>query len=79
MGSISAMSSINRVLDRHHQDITNRMMAETKSRLVTGVLLENDVYEIATTWCLNDGTQLRGPSLDIDQLASDYPDCEVGY
>lgn len=79
MGSVSAMRSIDRVLDKHSGDIEQDLLREADSALVEGVHLINEVYSIEVVWWLSDGTRLRGPSLSIDQLANDYPDCEVAY
>lgn len=31
------------------------------------------------TWILSDGFELEGQMIDIDELADQYPDCDVGY
>lgn len=82
MGSSSAMSSIDRVLETHGEEIERELLQklsrETK-RLVTDVQLENNVYEITVTAVLTNGTYLALRPIDIDTLAQDYPDCKVGY
>lgn len=82
MGSISAMESINRVLEKHGEEIRNRYEEHIPASLkdvFKGVELENNLYSISVTWVFKDGTTLEGPALDIDFLAAQYPDCEVGY
>lgn len=78
MGSIAAMDSINRVLERHGGEIQQELLSRA-GKLVVGAALENNLYSIQVTWELVDGTTLEGASIDIDTLAEKYPDCEVGY
>lgn len=79
MGSISAMNSINRVLELHGNKIKARLLEGIKSSLVKDILLFNNVYEIQVVYVLADDTEIVGYPLDIDRLAEEYPDCEVGY
>ena len=43
------------------------------------VVLSNNTYTIQVGWQFQDGSTLDGPSIDIDDLADRYPDCDVGY
>lgn len=82
MGSVSAMSSIERIIERHRDELVQRMLEQapdTLRPLIQSVELENNVYSINTHWVFQDGAQLPGPAWDIDFLADEYPDCEVGY
>lgn len=81
MGSLSAMSSLNRVLENHGDEIRNELM-ETVPPSVRGhlreIVLTNQIHHIASSWLFEDGG-LEGPSFQIDELAERFPDCEVGY
>jgi len=82
MGSGSAMSSIDRVIERHGDEIRQNLiteLAEQTDGLVTDVHLENNLYEITVTAVLSNGKTLELRPMDIDNLAEDYPDCKVGY
>ena len=82
MGSISAMESLNRVLEKHGEEIQQEYAAlvpDIVKPIFAHVGLENAVYTIKVTWEFTDGSTLEGPSLDIDDLGQEYPDCEVGY
>ena len=78
MGSMSAMSSIERVLERHGDSLRAELLKQAKSGLVKDVVLGNNVYEIDVVYVLADGTELEGRPIDIDELAGWFPD-EVGY
>jgi hypothetical protein len=91
MGSVSAMESLNRVLDEHGQEMREEHLEALRAfvRAAGGdptrvdVSLENNLYS-EVSYLVVDGSgrqleELRGPSLDIDVLAEEYPDCEVGY
>lgn len=77
MGSVSAMASVDRVLKKHGKEIVEKYTPA--SPLIKKVVAENNVYSIQIHYLLVDGTWLEGPSIDIDTLAEEYPDCEVGY
>ena len=82
MGGISAMNSITRVLEKHGEEIQkgySNGIPETLRDQVTGVALTNECYSIRVFWELSTGDTLEGPSIDIDSLAENYPDCNVGY
>ena len=82
MGSISAMSSIDRVLEKHGEEIRKRYEEEVPAGLkdvFDRVELGNNMYNIGVTWVFKNGSTLEGPAIDIDNLADEYPDCEVGY
>jgi hypothetical protein len=86
MGSISAMGSINRVIEAHGPELVAEVTAALPSALramAPRVVLENRTYEIGVV------VQFDGPSgdpeslelsgYDIDGIAERFPDCEVGY
>lgn len=82
MGSISAMNSIDRVLEKHGKEIQQEYAAlvpELVKPIFDHVDLENAVYVVKVTWVFKDGSTLEGPTIDIDDLGQEYPDCEVGY
>jgi hypothetical protein len=76
------MSSIDRVLEKHGEEIRGEyeeQVPEIVRPVFDRVDLENNTYSIVVTWVFKDGSTLPGPALDIDNLAEEYPDCEVGY
>ena len=82
MGSLSAMNSINRVLEAHDDEIIaecSQMVPDSIRDQFDTVILENNLYSITTSWQFKDGSLLPGPPIDIDTLAGKYPDCQVGY
>lgn len=82
MGSISAMSSIERVLEQHGDEIRREWTQEVPAALIPPfrrVVLSNDIYGIQVEWEFEDGITLPGPRIDIDSLADRFPDCDVGY
>ena len=82
MGSISAMNSIDRVLEKHGEEIRKTYEEQVPPILkdvFSRVDLANTTYHIEVTWVFKGGATLEGPAIDIDTLADDYPDCEVGY
>lgn len=82
MGSISAMNSIDRVLEKHGEEIRQEyeeQVPEVLKPVFARIDLENNMYSIVVTWVFKDGSILPGPALDIDNLGEEYPDCDVGY
>lgn len=85
MGSVSATESINRVLDRHGERIRKALLDDYAQpgpdgrQLVRNITLSNDVYEIGVTALLVNGQELPMRGVSIDDLAEDFPDCDVGY
>lgn len=81
MGSIAAMNSINRVMEKHGDEICRKWLDSVRESnpLVEDVEIEGGLYKIHVMWVLQDGSRLPGPDIDIDTLAEEYPDCEVGY
>ena len=82
MGGISAMNSINRVLEAHAEEIRQEYLAQVPAShrdTVTDVLLSNNTYRIEVEWQLAGGHTSPGPSIDIDTLQESYPDCNVAY
>jgi hypothetical protein len=81
MGSCSAMSSIERVLDKHFEELHAEVLAslpESVTKIMKEVSLSNDIYHIGVTIEFEDGYVYLEP-MDIDALAERFPDCEVGY
>ena len=82
MGDLSAMSSIQRVLERHGDEIREEWAQEVPEALAevfSQVILSNNIHEIQVEWEFRGGGTLPGHCMDIDILAERYPDCEVGY
>ena len=82
MGGIAALSSINRVIETHGQEIQEEWAQEVPDSLkppFQGVALRANNYSIQVEWEFQGGVTLPGPTLDIDELADRYPDCEVSY
>ena len=82
MGDLSAMSSIQRVLERHGDEIREEWAQEVPEALTevfSQVILSNNINEIQVEWEFRGGGTLLGPCMDIDILAERFPDCEVGY
>ncbi len=82
MGSLSAMNSISRVLEKHGEELKKELMEMIPEHIrehVTGVDLSNEIYEITAGWTTNNGSTLPGPRIGIDTLANRFPDCDVGY
>ena len=80
MGDLSAMSSIARVLETHGDQIREEWAQQVPQSIrgtFTEVMLDNEVHGIRVSWKFQDGS-LGGPVIDIDELAEEYPDCEVG-
>lgn len=76
------MNSIDRVLEKHGNEIRQgyeEQVPESLKPVFGRVELENNMYCIDVTWVFSDGSTLPGPALDIDTLADEYPDCDVGY
>ena len=81
MGDLSAMNSITRVMETHGEKIKEewaRQVPDSVRGTFREVILDNSLRGIQVSWQFEDGS-LDGPLIDIDQLADDYPDCEVGY
>ena len=82
MGSISAMNSMSRVLEKHGDEIEREWLNSAPKNVrekLTGVGLTNEVYSIAVWWRFGDGEMLPGPRIGIDELAEQYHDCKIGY
>ena len=79
MGSISAMNSIERVLERHSKELLSELRERYSSNLIRHFSLDNNIYSISVQAELTDGTVLDLEPYDIDDLAERFPDCEVGY
>ena len=82
MGGISAMSSIDRLLEKHGDELKEELMQQVPESIrehVKAVTLVNEIYHIESGWVMADGGVLPGPQTDIDELADRFPDCEVAY
>ena len=82
MGDLCAMSSIERVLERHGDEIREEWAQEVPEALAevfSQVILSNNIHEIQVEWEFRGGGTLPGPCIDIDILADQYPDCDVNY
>jgi hypothetical protein len=86
MGSMSAMASLHRVLERHGDELVAEVLASLPSAvraLTPNIALENNLYALTVTASFPgpDGTTeyLVLDPYDIDDLAERFPDCEVGY
>ena len=82
MGDLSAMSSIERVLERHGDEIREewtREVPEALAGIFSQVILSNDIDAIQVEWEFRGGATLAGPCMDIDILAERFPDCDIGY
>ena len=82
MGSLSAMASLDRVIEKHGPELQKELLEQAPEKtkaLIRNVELSNEVYRIRTAWTFQNGDMLPGPELDIDMLAERFPDCEVGY
>ena len=71
MGDLSAMSSIERVLERHGDEIREEWAQEVPEALAevfSQVILSNNIHEIQVEWEFRGGGTLPGPCIDIDLL-----------
>ena len=90
MGSVSAMESIQRVLDAHGDELTAERL-EGWRRLVSRIGGEPDLARVTIQGELygasvfyeygsnSDGGGVAGVPFDIDELAERFPDCDVAY
>ena len=65
MGSISAMNSIERVLERHGDEIREewaQQIPEALAEVFSQVVLSNEVYGIQVEWEFRSGGTLPGPT-----------------
>ena len=82
MGDLCAMSSIERVLERHGDEIREEsasLVPKSLAGVFRKVILSNGTRCIQVEWEFRDGGTLPGPCIDIDLLADLYPDCDVSY
>ena len=76
------MNSIQRVLERHGDEIREEWAQEVPESLAgffRKVILSNEIRKIQVQWEFRGGGTLPGPCMDIDILAERFPDCEVSY
>lgn len=82
MRDMSAINSINRVIE-HHGDAIAAKYREQVPEILRGLFiavgLVNEIHALRITWDFWDGSFLQGPSINIECLADAYPDCAVGY
>ena len=85
MGSLSAMSSINRVFEAHGDELAAREQPCEKGARLTfkETVLENGTYGITVVhvFTRENGVEvvITGQEIAIDTLAEEFPDCDVGY
>jgi len=82
MGSVAAMNSIDRVLDKHSDELRQQYEEHVPAQLrdiFERVGLENICYGIRVHWIFKGDATLEGPEISIDTLADWYSDCEIGY
>ncbi len=86
MGSVSAMASLNRVLERHGDELVAEVLASLPAAvraLQPSISLENNLYSLTVTAAFPgpDGATeyLVLDPYEIDELAERFPDSEVGY
>jgi hypothetical protein len=82
MGSVSAMSSIKRVLDDHGSELEAEVRAALPApvrSLAPSITLENRTYEVAVELGFDGGERLSLSAYDIDELGDRFRCCEVGY
>jgi len=85
MGSIAAMSSLDRVLEMHEDELYAAYHPCKPGTKLTyqKTWFENNLYSLTVghVFLTEDGREVTilGEAIDIDTLAEKYPDCEVGY
>jgi hypothetical protein len=81
MGSISAMNSLDRVIEKHEKELIAEVEANLPKELrrVAKIMLENALYELQVFLFFPSGDSLELRPFDIDQLAEKFPDCEIAY
>lgn len=81
MGSASALSSMQRVLEAHGDELIQELKEQYNSKLVKDFSLgvDESCYGLTPTVTLIDGTVFVLEKYDIDDLADRFPDCEIGY
>ena len=85
MGSLSAMESLNRVIERHGDELVAETLAALPSAvrsLAPTLSLETNTYSINVLATFDGESGRETMTLDpydIDDLAERFPDCEVGY
>ena len=82
MGGVAAMNSIYRVMKAHGDEIQQEWGEHVPDSLrdtFSQVILEGKNYGIQVEWEFRGGATLQGPFIDIDELASRFPDCNVAY
>jgi hypothetical protein len=83
MGSVSAMDSIARVIERHGNELITEVWTdlppEIKAIEGVKVVLGNNIYEIEVYLEFPSSSVMNLQSYDIDTLDERYPDCEIGY
>ena len=79
---LSAMNSIQRVLESHGDEIREEWAQEVPEFLAgffRKVILSNEIRKIQVHWEFRGGGILPGPCMDIDDLAERFPDCDIDH
>ena len=82
MGAMSAMRSIDRVIQDHAAELQDQLLSELPPNIqqeIHGVWFSNDTYRIRCDWVTRHGEILPGPSYAIEELAERFPDSHVAY
>lgn len=83
MGSISALSSLERVRDAHSKELAEEVKLKLPPNIASKVkeirfVISDTCYELIPVAVFPDGELDLFP-YDIDVLGDRFPDCEVGY
>ena len=76
------MNSIQRVLERHGDEIREEWAEEVPKSLAgvfRKVILSNEIRRIQVQWEFRGGGTLSGPCMDIEDLAERFPDYDIDY
>ena len=76
------MNSIQRVLERHGDEIREKWAQEVPEFLAgffRKVILSNEIRKIQVHWEFRGGGIFPGPCMDIDDLAERFPDCDIDH
>ena len=82
MGAMSAMRSIDRVMQDHAAELQDELLSELPPNIrleIHRVRFSNETYRIKCDWVTRHGEILPGPSYAIEELAERFPDSHVGY
>lgn len=81
MGSICALRSCERVLEKHRDKLINDLKAAYDSPLITGwdIGISDSCYELTPILTLQDGTEIELAHIHLDVLEDMFPDVDIGY